>query len=155
MPHIQMPDGLPGIVGLLAYKPSTGARLADLIHELLRGASPLSETDRELIAAYVSTQNDDADLRTVAELGPEAEMLDPRLRTLLKLAAAVVAGGSCVTDDLVAAARAAGAGDEEIHDTVLLAAAFCMVSRYAEGLAALSNDDRRDRAGGGMAGRHR
>jgi uncharacterized peroxidase-related enzyme len=170
MPHIKVPDGLPGIVGLLAYKPATGARLAALMHELLRGDSPLSAADRELIAAYVSTLNScdscarghvcaeshpdhGADPRAAAELGPGADFLDPRLRTLLALAAAVVSGGSCVTDDVVAAARAAGAGDEEIHDTVLLAATFCMVNRYVDGLATEPppDDDAYDRMGGEMA----
>jgi uncharacterized peroxidase-related enzyme len=183
MPHINVPDGLPGIVGLLAYKPSTGARLADLMHELLRGESPLSAADRELIAAYVSTLNcceictrahvsaaghlhgadphratdphHGPDLRRAAELGPEAEFLDPRLRALLRLAAAVVSGGSHVTEDLIAEVRAAGGGDDEIHDTVLLAAAFCMVNRYVDGLATVPADDDEayERMGGEIARR--
>jgi uncharacterized peroxidase-related enzyme len=172
MPHIKVPEGLPGIVGLLAFKPSTGARLAELMHELLRGDSPLSAADRELIAAYVSTLNccefcarshasaarhldHEADLRSAAELGPEAEFLDPRLRALLRLAAAVVAGGSHVTDDLVAEVRAAGADDDEIHDTVLLAAAFCMVNRYVDGLDTVPahDDDAYERMGGELARR--
>jgi uncharacterized peroxidase-related enzyme len=154
MPHIRVPEGLPGIVGLLTFKPTTGARLADLMHQLLRGDSPLSPTERELIAAYVSTLNncefcarthtsaayhlDHADAREAAELGPEADGIDPRLRALLRLAAAVVPGGSNVSAEDVAAAREAGCGDEEIHDTVLLAAAFCMVNRYVDGLGTVA-----------------
>jgi uncharacterized peroxidase-related enzyme len=172
MPHIRVPEGLPGIVGLLAFKPTTGARLADLMHQLLRGDSPLSATERELIAAYVSTLNacefcarthasaahhlDHAgDLRSAAELGPEADGIDPRLRALLRLAAAVVPGGANVSAADVAAARAAGCGDEEIHDTVLLAAAFCMVNRYVDGLATVHprDDAAYDRMGGEMARR--
>lgn len=172
MPHIEVPEGLPGIIGLLAFKPSTGARLAALMHEVLRGDGPLSPSDRELIAAYVSTLNSceycarthsvaashldhGADLRAAAELGPEADFLDPRLRALLRLAAAVVAGGSCVTEDLVEGVRAAGADDEEIHDTVLLAATFCMVNRYVDGLATVpaADDETYDRLGGELARR--
>jgi uncharacterized peroxidase-related enzyme len=172
MPHIRVPEGLPGIVGLLAFKPTTGALVADLMHQLLRGDSPLSPTERELIAAYVSTLNSceycarahtsaahhlnhAGDLREAAELGPDAEGIDPRLRALLRLAAAVVPGGSFVSPDDVAAARAAGCGDEEIHDTVLLAAAFCMVNRYVDGLATAGPDDdgAYDRMGGEMARR--
>jgi len=172
MPHITVPDGLPGIVGLLAFKPSTGARLAALMHEVLRGDGPLSLADRELIAAYVSTLNScefcarthgsaashldhAADLRAAAELGPEAAGLDPRLRALLRLAAAVVSGGSCVTEELIESVRAAGAGDEEIHDAVLLAATFCMINRYVHGLATVppSDDDSYDRIGEEMARR--
>ena len=161
MPHIRVPEGLPGIVGLLAFKPTTGARLADLMHQLLRGDSPLSPTERELIAAYVSTLNscefcarahasaahhlDHAGRPATASRssGPGADGVDPRLRALLRLAAAVVPGGSFVTADDVAAARAAGCGDEEIHDTVLLAAAFCMVNRYVDGLATVAPARRR------------
>jgi alkylhydroperoxidase family enzyme len=136
MPHIKVPDGLPGIVGLLAFKPSTGARLAALMHEVLRGDGPLSPSDRELIAAYVSTLDCCQPYDCAAEPGPEEDLLDPRLRALLRLAAVVVSGGSAVSDDHIATVRAAGADDEEIHDTVLLAATFCMVNRYVDGLAA-------------------
>jgi len=146
MPHIKVPDGLPGIVGLLAFKPSTGARLAALMHEVLRGDGPLSPSDRELIAAYVSTLDTCQPYDCAAAQGPEEELLDPRLRALLRLAAVVVSGGSGVSDDLVAAVRAAGAGDEEIHDTVLLAATFCMVNRYVDGLAASTRESSVDLA---------
>ena len=37
--------------------------------------------------------------------------------------------------------RAAGATDREIHDTVLIAAAFCMFNRYVDGLATPVPDD--------------
>jgi hypothetical protein len=39
-----------------------------------------------------------------------------------------------VTSDDVAHAREQGATDTEIHDTVLIAAAFCMFNRYVDGL---------------------
>jgi hypothetical protein len=43
--------------------------------------------------------------------------------------------GKRVTDEDVASARLHGATDKEIHDTVLIAAAFCMYNRYVDGLA--------------------
>ena len=141
MPHIGMPEGLSGIVGLMAARPGVGARLAGLLHELLCGDGPLTVTERELIAAYVSTLNRCAPeagdrLADSAGLGPAADGIDPRLRALLRLAAAVVAGGDTVTPDLVTTVREAGCTDQEIHDTVLLSAAFCMVSRYVDSLDA-------------------
>lgn len=166
MPHIRVPEGLPGLLGLMAFKPTTGARLADLIHQLLRGDGPLSCTERELIAAYVSTLNScdgctQSHTGTIhypgdAELGGDVASIDPRLRALLRLAAAVVGGGSCVTEEDIGAARAAGCDDEEIHDTVLLAAAFCMISRYVDGLAITPEDggDSCDRMDGELARRH-
>jgi hypothetical protein len=37
--------------------------------------------------------------------------------------------------------RAEGATDLEIHDTVLIAAAFCMFNRYVDGLGTSAPDD--------------
>jgi hypothetical protein len=58
-------------------------------------------------------------------------------------------GRSVGTED-VARARAEGATDLEIHDTVLIAAAFCMFNRYVDGLATWTPEDPasyRERAG--------
>jgi hypothetical protein len=46
-----------------------------------------------------------------------------------------------VTAEDVANAREAGATDLEIHDTVLIAAAFCMYNRYVDGLATWQPED--------------
>lgn len=158
MPHIPLPDELPGIAGLLAYKPTTGSRLGEFIHELLRGPSPLTAAEREVIAAYVSQLNecqfcarshgaaahhlDDApELRDATLAGPNAADLDPKLRALLRLAGAAVHGGQHVTAADVATAREAGATDDDIHDTILIAAAFCMLNRYVDGLATATPTD--------------
>jgi hypothetical protein len=50
-------------------------------------------------------------------------------------------GGKFVTESDIAAARKQGATDLEIHDTVLIAAAFCMFNRYVDGLGATMPDD--------------
>ena len=65
----------------------------------------------------------------------------PRLKALLDIAAAVRDSGHAVTAELVAAARDAGATDQEIHDVVLIAAAFCMLNRYVDGLATMAPND--------------
>ncbi len=54
MAHIQVPEGVPGIRSLVMFRPETGKPLYELAQVLLRGESPLSEAERELIAAYVS-----------------------------------------------------------------------------------------------------
>jgi alkylhydroperoxidase/carboxymuconolactone decarboxylase family protein YurZ len=64
-----------------------------------------------------------------------------KLKALLAIAAAVQRGGLQVTDEHIARARAAGASDLEIHDTVLIAAAFCMMNRYVDGLATIAPED--------------
>jgi alkylhydroperoxidase family enzyme len=64
-----------------------------------------------------------------------------KLKALLAIAAAVQHSGLSVTAGLVADARAAEATDLEIHDTVLIAAAFAMMNRYVDGLATIAPED--------------
>ncbi|QKW18873.1 peroxidase-related enzyme [Kitasatospora sp. NA04385] len=159
MPHIALPTDAPGIRGLLAAKPASGLRLSELAEQLLRGESPLSAGERELIAAYVSSLNRtrycagahgataahrlDGDFALVEAVQTDlatAPVTD-LMRALLQLAAKVADSGLSVTAEDVAAAKAAGADDETVHDTVLIAAAFCMYNRYVDGLAALTPED--------------
>ncbi|MFC7531826.1 carboxymuconolactone decarboxylase family protein [Actinoplanes sp. GCM10030250] len=153
MPHIPLPP-LPGIAGLLAAHPDTAGALNNLAETLLRGPSPLTAAERETIAAYVSRRNDcDFCARTHAavahRLGPEfdnvlagdVEAAGPKMRALLAIADRVRVDGRAVTPHDIADARAAGADDRTVHDTVLIAAAFCMFNRYVDGLAATTPDD--------------
>ncbi len=149
MPRITLPEEIPGIRGLLNVKPATAEKFMELFQELLRGPGPLSFVDRERIATHVSQVNrsefcfrsHDAAVRAFeADESPTAAVT-PKLQALLRLAEAVARGGNQVSDQHVEAARQAGAGDEEIHDTVLIAAAFCMANRYVDGLAAITPDD--------------
>ncbi len=58
MAHIALKnEELPGIVGLLNYRPETGKPLTDLAEILLRGPSTLTSGEREIIAASVSYWN--------------------------------------------------------------------------------------------------
>ena len=157
MPYIPLREDQPGIRGLLAFKPASGAPIAQLIHQLLRGASPLSAYDRERLAAHVSRLNEcefcarshGAAARHLDHHKPADDMprtatseeTDPKLAALFDLAEVVVRGGHYVTEDQIKAARAAGATDEEIHDAVLIASAFCMLNRYVDGLGAITPDD--------------
>jgi alkylhydroperoxidase/carboxymuconolactone decarboxylase family protein YurZ len=72
---------------------------------------------------------------------PRTADISPKLRALLTIAGRVQADAKTVTSALVEAARAEGATDLEIHDTVLIAAAFCMYNRYVDGLATLQPHD--------------
>ncbi|AYB34608.1 carboxymuconolactone decarboxylase family protein [Chryseolinea soli] len=153
MPHIQLlNDQLPGIVGLLDYRRETAQPLSALAEILLRGDSTLSSGEREMIASYVSFKNEchfchsSHGAAAAAHLNKDANFLDDiklgfvktpvsaKLRALLNIAAHVQQGGKKVTEADVAAARKEGATDREIHDTVLIAAAFCMYNRYVDGL---------------------
>ncbi|MGK5681434.1 carboxymuconolactone decarboxylase family protein [Actinoplanes sp. URMC 104] len=146
----------PGIRGLLRYRPETARPLMELAETLLRGESTLTRGERELIAAYVSDLNDCtfcAGSHGAAAAAQGAAVLDQvrvdlptapvpdKLRALLSLAAATRAGGHDVTPAVIAAARDAGASDAEIHDTVLIAAAFSMFNRYVDALGTFAPRD--------------
>lgn len=153
MPHISLGNDAPGIVSLLIYRPETAKPLCDLAETLLRGPSSLTPGERELIASYVSGLNDcrfcsDSHAAFAAAQLPEGMTLVDHVRAdldtapvpaklgaLLRIAAAVQRGGNNVRAEDVEAARESGASDQEIHDVVLIAAAFCMVNRYVDGLA--------------------
>jgi len=153
MAYIQLPDEeLPGISGLFKFKPETAKPLGALADVLLRGPSLLTSGERELIASYVSNLNNCHFCHTshgaaaMAHLSCDVNLLDDikqdfksipvseKLRALLGIAAKVQKGGKHVSEEDIAAARDKGAVDKEIHDTVLIAAAFCMFNRYVDGL---------------------
>jgi uncharacterized peroxidase-related enzyme len=156
VPHIALPEGLPGITSAFAYRPETAGPLRELAEVLLRGPSTLSSGEREMIAAFVSTRNEcdfcqashraaaahhlggDYALVDAVRTDPEQAPVSTKLKALLAIAGLVQAGGPQVTTAAIGRAREAGASDLEIHDTVLIAAAFCMFNRYVDGLATLT-----------------
>jgi len=153
MAHILLPEGMPGIVGALAFRPETAKPLLDLAEVLLRGPNTLTPAEREMIAAHVSHRNEctfcelshgaaaavhlggNYDLVERIIVDPEHAGVSGKLKALLKIAGKVQQGGKQVSEADVARAREQGASDKEIHDTVLIAAAFCMYNRYVDGLA--------------------
>jgi uncharacterized peroxidase-related enzyme len=152
MAHIDTHNPLPGISGLFVFRPETGGPLSVLAQALLRGPSPLSEAERELIASVVSADNDcrfcelshtaaacaiqgDADFVASVKRDVDTAAISDKMKALLAVAHQVAKSGKAVTTDTIARARAAGATDVDIHDTVLIAAAFCMFNRYVDGLA--------------------
>jgi AhpD family alkylhydroperoxidase len=143
VPHIDLPP-LPGIAGLLAGHPETAGPLNSLAEALLRGPSPLTPAQRETIAAHVSRGNECtycAETHGAVARHLSGEEPDALLRALLDIAGKVRVDGRTVTGEDVERARAAGADDKAIHDTVLIAAAFCMYNRYVDGLATLTPED--------------
>jgi uncharacterized peroxidase-related enzyme len=153
MAHIALNnENLPGIVGLLDYSPATALPLTGLANALLVEDSTLTRTEREIIAASVSWWNGCHFCHTshaaiaMAHAGADISIIDDiknglskteisaKLRSLLNIAHLVQQGGKKVTTADIDAARLTGATDKEIHDTVLIAAAFCMYNRYVDGL---------------------
>jgi len=152
MPHIDLPEGMPGIRGPLNKYPETAEPLLELAQTLLRGDSSLSAGECELIATYVSNRNEcmfcagshgaaakhllDSDFDLIEQVwtSPDNAPISDKLKALLQIAGQVQQSGRDVTDAAVAEARDEGATDEEVHDTVLIASAFCMYNRYVDGL---------------------
>jgi uncharacterized peroxidase-related enzyme len=162
MPHIPLPEGVPGPRGPMLFRPETAQPMSEMAEVLMRGPSTLTLAERELIGTYVSAQNDCRYCQTIHGavaahyLGAttEQEMLvqrvkcDPssapisfKLKALLRIAGHVQQGGKHVTAEDIAEARSHGATDLEIHDTVLIAANFCMMNRYVDGLATWAPED--------------
>jgi uncharacterized peroxidase-related enzyme len=136
----------------MAFRPETAKPLNELVDILLRGPHSLSRAERELIATYVSSKNDcrycqtihgavaahhlkDEEVVVAVIRHPDGAAISDKLKALLAIAGKTVTGGNQVTNADVARARQEGATDLEIHDTVLIAAVFCMCNRYVDGLA--------------------
>jgi uncharacterized peroxidase-related enzyme len=159
MAHITLPEGFPGIRGPMMFRPETAAPLNELVEVLLRGPHTLSLGERELIATYVSARNDCVYCQTIhgaiaahhlsgnealvqcVKLDPENAEVSEKLKALLTIAGKVQLGGKNVTTEDVERAKAQGATDLEIHDTVLIAAVFCLCNRYVDGLATWTPTD--------------
>jgi uncharacterized peroxidase-related enzyme len=159
MPHIRLPQGIPGIRGLFEYRPDTARPMSELANILLHEPNTLSAGERELIATYVSSENDceycqSSHGATAAyHLGGKDDVvsqvkrdfhqapISDKLKGLLTIAGKVQKGGKNVLAEDIERARGLGATDGEIHDTVLIAAAFCMFNRYVDGLATLTPED--------------
>ena len=158
MSHIQLPEGLPGIRGLFAFRPETAQPMSKLADVLLHEPHTLTPGERELIATYVSSRNDchycqsshgaiaawhlgDEALVLLVKRDFESAPISEKLKALLAIAGKVQQGGKQVTAADVERARRNGATDLELHDTVLIAAAFCMYNRYVDGLATWAPPD--------------
>lgn len=159
MAYVSIPDGFPGIRGLFVFRPETALPMNELVEVLLRRTSTLTLGERELIATYVSAQNDCYYCQTIhgavaaahfdgnEELVLEVKRnflnaaISDKLKALLTIAGKVQKGGRAVKGEDVTIARQKGATDLEIHDTVLIAAAFCMFNRYVDGLGTWAPED--------------
>ena len=158
MPYIPLEAHLPGITGLLEYSKETAAPIRELTQVLLRGPSTLTEGERELIATIVSHKNEctfcttahtaAADILlgetdTAAKVKQDISIapVSDKMKALLNIAAQVQQSGKSVTTHAIQKAKDTGATDIEIHDTVLIAALFCLYNRYVDGLATVTPTD--------------
>ena len=159
MPHINVNENLPGIRQLMAFSPETAEPMGKLANLMLRTNEGLSMAEREMIATYVSYLNDcfycqqSHGAIAVCYLNGNKNLVDQvkkdyahadisdKLKALLSIAGNVQKGGKHVTEDQIKKAKEEGATDKDIHDTVLIAALFCMFNRYVDGLASNTPTD--------------
>lgn len=155
MPHITLKENLPGITGLLDYRQDTALPIRQLTQILLRGESTLTVAERELIATVVSHGNQcrfctsaheatvdlllgEKETSQKAKQDPGQAPVSEKMKHLLEIARRVQADARTVSADLVEKARKEGATEREIHDTVLIAALFCLYNKYVDGLASVT-----------------
>jgi uncharacterized peroxidase-related enzyme len=158
MPYIPLDENLPGITGLLNYRQDTALPIRQLTQILLRGESTLTAGERELIATVVSQGNEctfctaahtaaadvllgEQQTSEMVKNDPENAPVSEKMKWLLQIARHTQADASTVTAGLVAKAKQAGATDPEIHDTVLIAALFCLYNKYVDGLNTITPTD--------------
>jgi len=163
MAYIELNNELQGIRGLMKYSPVSAYPLLLLAETLLQGESTLSKGEREVIATYVSGKNHckfcqyshgaaaahhlHISLQDIEEIKFHADvtpLLSEKMKALLNIAGKVQQGGKSVMPQDIEAAKEMGATDKEIHDTVLIAAAFCMFNRYVDGLNTWADDSPAD-----------
>lgn len=152
MPYITLEDHLPGITGLLEYRKDSAQPIRELTQFLLRGPSTLTEAERELLATIVSHNNEckfcttahtaaadkllgECETTKAIKSDIETAPVSDKMKALLVIAKQVQQSGKSVTAESIARAKQVGASDIEIHDTVLIAALFCLYNRYVDGLA--------------------
>lgn len=160
MAYIELPAELPGIRGPMAFRPETAKPMNELAEALLRSENSLTRGERELIATYVCYLNDcfycqnahgalamhymecNLDFIDGIKKDMQGSAISDKLKSLLAIAGSVQKGGKHVTPQQIEKAKSLGATDREIHDTVLIAAAFCMFNRYVDGLGTWAPEDR-------------
>ena len=151
MAHIKVAEGAPGIMGLLKQYPESAKPLMNLAEHLLKSETEgLNSAERETIAAYVSNLNEcvfcseshagaadaywgEAGFSKMAWSGEQSAYSD-RLKSYLKIAEQVQATPTRVNKEDVEHAKSLGATDQDLHDVVLIASAFCMFNRYVDAL---------------------
>jgi uncharacterized peroxidase-related enzyme len=137
------------ILHLLAYKTDRTDPLAQFAQAVMRGPSPLTPAQRELIATFTSHRNRcnfcfrshaaaaasllgeggrdivDAVLRDYA-----TAPIEPRLKALLKFIEKVNRAASDIEQADISAVRAAGWSDEAIYDAITVCAMFNFFNRW-------------------------
>jgi uncharacterized peroxidase-related enzyme len=140
-----------GLLQILQAFPGTARPLLEYHEVLLRGESPFSPAERELIAAYVSGLNNCNYCRavhsqTAIALGVQAEVIsqifsgsgfrgvDLRMRPILDFARKLTLSPAKITAADVEPIFAAGWNDRALHDATAICGLFNLMNRLVNGL---------------------
>lgn len=149
MPHIQL-ENAPGIIGAMLKYPDTAKHLNGLANSILcHDSKTFTKEEREIVASYVSFLNQCifcseshgavADVHAqkpgyAASVWKNPAGAGERLGSLLAIAKKVQQDARSVKREDVDAALSFGYTERDVHDAVLISAAFCMYNRYVDGL---------------------
>jgi uncharacterized peroxidase-related enzyme len=139
-----------GVRQALFLNEDAGRLLSAYHQQILRGDSPLSVAERELIAAYVSGLNNcrycyethretamhfDVSGELIAALvaDPEVEDAPERLRPLLRFARKLTLDQAGMQAEDADAVRDAGWDERALHDLILVTAMFNFMNRFVHG----------------------
>jgi uncharacterized peroxidase-related enzyme len=151
-----LPDDAVLLQVFRAY-PDTARPLLDYHELLMRGSSPFTVAERELIAAYVSGVNECAychgvHTATAEAFGVPAGLLsalltdidtapvDERMRAVLRYVGKLTSTPARVTAEDADAVLAAGWDERALHDAVLVCALFNFMNRMVNGLGIKADD---------------
>jgi uncharacterized peroxidase-related enzyme len=136
---------------ILKLSPAAGVALIEMHEPLMRGPSPLSEGERELIATYVSGLNecqycygvhsetakayDDIPSDAVDKMMTDLDSagLPENMIPILKFARKLTEKPSSVTDDDAKAVFDAGWSEKALHDAIMVTCCFNFMNRLLEG----------------------
>jgi uncharacterized peroxidase-related enzyme len=147
-----------GLLQIFQAFPQAARLLIEYHQVLLRGESPFSAAERELIAAYVSGLNNCKYCRgvhsqTAVALGIRAEVMENvtanaasadvhlRMRPVLAFACKLTLSPGDITAADAELVFAAGWGDRTLHDAVAIWGLYNLMNRLVNGLGAEASED--------------
>jgi uncharacterized peroxidase-related enzyme len=157
MPHLASLPANATLLSVFQAYPRTARPLIDYHEMVMRGPSPFSVAERELIAAYVSGVNACSYCHGVHTATAEAfgvppgllaaaladldtAPVDDRMRPVLRYVGKLTRTPARITDADTGTVLAAGWDERAVHDATLVCALFNFMNRLVDGLGIRADD---------------
>jgi uncharacterized peroxidase-related enzyme len=151
MPRLRSLPAEPVMRDLYRAYPASCKPLGELTEAAMRGPSPFTQGERELIAAYVSGLNachycHNTHVAVAAACGVEPALIQAlladldtapvpaKMKPILRYAKKLTASPARMTEADAAAVYDAGWGDDALYSTVLVTALFNFYNRLVDGV---------------------